>query len=319
MLCWIVACDLLVVLCLSAVLLIRYKFGHKFGGWESFETLLFRHTYLWITLSTTDVAFILLYIFALTKKIQKDIRYQVCAMLILCILLFISNSVFLAIATASRERLEKANRILGDCHTWQREYYQALLDQEQETRKYRHDMKNHFLCMESLAQHNKFQDLKDYIRRISKNISDTNLTYRTGNDIFDILLHEYSGRCKKEGIAFYVTGTVTREILIPFDDLCILFSNLITNACEAARKAEDARNRKVLVNIAQGHQYLGLSTGNYLKGREITLDTPTTKQDARNHGFGLKNIRRIAEKYGGKVTFTTKGDWLEIQVFIEIP
>lgn len=310
--------DLLLVLCLSVVFMFQRKCGPKFRGQGRLERAVFRHKNLWATFAMADLIFILLYTLTQTQRFQRSNLRLVCVMLISCAVVFVFNSMLLMLAVASRDRLEKTNKILNACHVMLQEFYQALLEQELETKKYRHDMKNHFLCMESLARHNKFQDLEEYIQRISKNISEAKIIYRTGNDIIDAILYRYSEEGRKEGITFSVAGAVTLERPIQEDDLCVLFSNLITNAYEAAFRAEGEQNKRICVAVAQGKRYLELSVENYHKGREVTLDTPTTKSDPGNHGFGLKSIGRIVARYEGNITFTREGDWLKVRVIIKM-
>ena len=45
----------------------------------------------------------------------------------------------------------------------------------------------------------------------------------------------------------------------------------------------------------------------------------TTKIDIRNHGFGVKSIRKTAEKYDGSAMWTLQDQMLELKVLIPIP
>ena len=44
----------------------------------------------------------------------------------------------------------------------------------------------------------------------------------------------------------------------------------------------------------------------------------TTRRDDRYHGFGMKSIRRIAEKYGGSMTVDVKEGWFELRILIPL-
>ena len=45
----------------------------------------------------------------------------------------------------------------------------------------------------------------------------------------------------------------------------------------------------------------------------------TRKQDAHNHGLGVRSIRATTEKYGGYASTTTEGDTFILNILIPIP
>jgi sensor histidine kinase regulating citrate/malate metabolism len=45
----------------------------------------------------------------------------------------------------------------------------------------------------------------------------------------------------------------------------------------------------------------------------------TTKKDDSYHGFGLKSIHMIAQKYGGSMTVTTENNWFILRILIPMP
>ena len=44
----------------------------------------------------------------------------------------------------------------------------------------------------------------------------------------------------------------------------------------------------------------------------------TTKGDTDYHGYGLKSIRRTAQKYGGTVTVNTRKNWFELKILLPL-
>lgn len=42
----------------------------------------------------------------------------------------------------------------------------------------------------------------------------------------------------------------------------------------------------------------------------------TTKADRQGHGFGLANIRRVAQKYRGEIEIETDGECLKLSVML---
>ena len=48
-------------------------------------------------------------------------------------------------------------------------------------------------------------------------------------------------------------------------------------------------------------------------------DLPTTKENTFLHGFGISNMKRAAEKYGGACTFTGKDGQFVVKILLPIP
>lgn len=43
------------------------------------------------------------------------------------------------------------------------------------------------------------------------------------------------------------------------------------------------------------------------------------KEDSANHGFGMKSIRFLAEKYGGTMEFSTADGLFTLQILLPVP
>lgn len=59
---------------------------------------------------------------------------------------------------------------------------------------------------------------------------------------------------------------------------------------------------------------------NYVKGK-INIKNglvATTKSDRENHGFGMKSMRFVAEKYGGVMKAEQSGEWFSLNFVIPI-
>ena len=44
----------------------------------------------------------------------------------------------------------------------------------------------------------------------------------------------------------------------------------------------------------------------------------TTKEDKKNHGYGLKSIRYTIEKYRGTMTLHTENNWFVMRILIPL-
>ena len=89
-------------------------------------------------------------------------------------------------------------------------------------------------------------------------------------------------------------------------DLYSLIGNIIDNGIEAVMKLKEKNKRVITMTVSENSGVITLSSNNYYEGRlEMRDGLPVTvKTDKASHGFGMRSIRSIAEKYGGYMNIT---------------
>ena len=124
----------------------------------------------------------------------------------------------------------------------------------------------------------------------------------TGLAAVDAIIGEWHEKASKSGIEWIWNGELKKNIKVELFDLCILFSNLLSNAVEAACKVEGGKSRFVEVKIGHFNGRIMIKVSNSCILNSIhNTELKTSKIDKENHGFGLKNIERIVEKYDGQI------------------
>ena len=103
-------------------------------------------------------------------------------------------------------------------------------------------------------------------------------------------------------------------------DLSAVFGNALDNAIEYEVQIADPAKRLIHVTVSSRRDFVLLRFENYcqdsLRFREGL--PVTTKKDKSNHGYGLKSIRFVAEKYGGIVTVKQEREWFVLQVLLPV-
>ena len=183
----------------------------------------------------------------------------------------------------------------------QKQYYNSLLQREEETRKNRHDWNNHLICLAELAQKENADNTKRYIDTLMKqNARLREKQYDVGNDILNAILCRHLSELD-DNIAVKIVGKCRNDINIDAVDLCVIVSNLVQNAVEYL-KDNNIESKELTFSIEEGNVYKRISVVNSVDKNvsERTLKT-TTKSDKRNHGIGLRNVRETIERNGGKL------------------
>lgn len=107
---------------------------------------------------------------------------------------------------------------------------------------------------------------------------------------------------------------------MPVGDICALFGNAVENAIEAVSKLERRSERFISFQARESRGMLVITIENCYAG-DLELDDglPKTTKDATDyHGYGLKSIRRVAEKYGGQVTVLAD-EMFHLTILIPLP
>ena len=199
----------------------------------------------------------------------------------------------------------------------QRQYFLQLLEKEEETRKFRHDVINDLVEMQSFCENQNYEQMKAYLESTLGSIQEiSKSSYDVGNDIVNTVLNYYLSPLK-EKYQIEVTGYIAEKLSMEQRDLCILFSNLIKNAAEAVSKMETG---KICVSMEDGRDYLRVQVENTFDGK-VDFDKngipKTSKRDKRNHGIGIHSIRQIVKKYEGTYHAEVSGGNYQVAVCIK--
>lgn len=253
-------------LLLSALFIVSLALGGMQGYW-----------YGAITNEKKDVMFLL------------DIIAAIIFMVI-CVLLFYTRQ--------TKAHLEAMNEANLSYLALQHQYYKSSLMQYEDMRSYQHDVNKHIFLIAELCRNNKFDELKDYVERLAE-CYDKVRTVHTGNFIADTVISYSLGALRSEGnFRFQLDGHFPEKFFMEDVDFCVLLSNLLDNAKEALEKVEGMRLIEMEVKRFQEKLYLTVS--NNVAGGQIDFDH-TSKEDKLHHGYGVRNIRRVVEKYNGTV------------------
>ena len=150
---------------------------------------------------------------------------------------------------------------------------------------------------------------------IERAISVYDSTVNTGNKTLDVLLTEKSLLCRDNDISFTCVADGSKLDFINEVDLFTLFGNALDNALEAVMRVDKPR-RIVGLTIKSEGGLVSVTLSNYFDGNiDLSGGLPkTTKEDAALHGYGVRSIKDIVEKYGGDMYISTKGGIFSLNI-----
>ncbi len=162
---------------------------------------------------------------------------------------------------------------------------------------------------------------KEAVREIEDAVSFYDSNIKTNNEILDTMLTEKSLYCREHGIKLTCMVDGRKLSYISSADMCSLFGNAIENAIEAVGRVKDPDKRVVSVTseVRSGMNLIRIV--NYFGGKvEFEDGLPVTDKGDKNfHGFGMKSIRAIVEKYGGNLSVSTEDDEFYLNIVLPLP
>lgn len=242
-------------------------------------------------------------------------------LLTLLIMIFINVVIFVIFDEMIRTvELEKARNAFSRQFNKQQEYYKKMIDNNTNTRSILHDMNNHFIMMQNFLALNEIDKVKKYLADLTKQVKANGTVIKTGNIIIDCLVSEKKNFASRSKCDLNCNIMIPENLDIEPVDLCIILGNALDNAIEECQRIEDDSVKKeiVLKMICKNDQ-LFISVANPMSGKAIVRDGRfvTIKPDARNHGFGLKNIESVVQKYDGILDILTENNIFKLNIALK--
>ena len=177
-------------------------------------------------------------------------------------------------------------------------HYNEFRKKNEDLRAFRHDYNFHITVMQGLASQSNPEKLKNYVNDLS-NIKEQVYYLSTNHPVSDAIVN-YFYENSSENIQFELEGKFPENIFVNDSDLCVILSNLLKNATEAVEKESSILSPKIYILLYADTDHLSIlveNTSTHFDSQSQNL--ATTKTDSLNHGFGLRNIRNIVNKYHG--------------------
>ncbi len=155
---------------------------------------------------------------------------------------------------------------------------------------------------------NKKKELSLYLDNLEKDLDSIDIAIRTGNVGLDAILSSKVSIARKNNIEVSCTAKVPSDLKIPDVHLCAIVGNLMDNAIEACEKiltsgkgGEGLQQKFIRIYIGLFKNQLYISVTNSTKERRRKKLSELVTGKTGEHGFGLRRIDKITEKYDGYV------------------
>lgn len=161
---------------------------------------------------------------------------------------------------------------------------------------------------------------QDYLTRLIHQQTQRVLAVNTHNPIVDAIFNRYYYAAKREAVEIEFSVNDLSGLALPAEDLAVVLSNLLDNAMEACACLRTEKHIQVEMTRDAVQQEVFLSLRNTslpvnIEGNRIL----STKSDPTQHGYGLKNVQSVLEKYGADSVMDYRDGWFQFTAMIPEP
>lgn len=187
-------------------------------------------------------------------------------------------------------------------------YVEEAKARYEETKSFRHDIKNHITVVRELLQNGESERAFRYIADMEDITEELSFPCATNNPVVDILVGN------KLGIAKSMKIDVCCLLRLPYPcpvrdiDFGIILSNALDNAIHACKNMDSDAGKYIRVTGRTQGDFVLLEIENSFQGKG------TIKR-----GTGLSNINQVAEKYHGAMSIRTQGTSFTLSVLLILP
>ncbi len=195
---------------------------------------------------------------------------------------------------------------------------QQLNKAHHEISKLSHDFKSHIHTITDLAKHGSTDKLCAYLDELSEDLQSTENVAYTGVESIDTVINRKIAQAKEADIIVNISASYSGRIRNI--DLCVLLSNIFDNAIDACKRVTDVKKRFINCSISEVGKMAVIKMENSYDSA-ITLekrgdDIVTTKENAGIHGYGLRIVRSLVEKYNGTIETTNNAQTFSVYILL---
>ena len=227
-----------------------------------------------------------------------------------------SITLFTGIVYLKNKTLEKEKELLIMRDSMVTQRYAELETVMEKNRQLSHDLKHHMLVLKNYANEGNCKGVYNYIEEIEDEFFETKKRVWTGNRIADMILEQKRVLAEQEGIVFTIQAVPIAEWPFNDNETCSLLGNLLDNAVEACKRLDDNIDKWISIKIESQKRLLFLLIENAVyeppvkkNGRPVSV-----KQDKMRHGYGLKSVERIVNKYEGMITYQSQDKAFQVKL-----
>ncbi len=194
----------------------------------------------------------------------------------------------------------------------------VFLASQEQAAIYRHDMRHHLtLIAGHLADGDPTKSM-EYINSVQTNIKEITPIRYCENNTVNLIFSHFAYKAAQYQIAFSVNAFIPQSISITETDLCALLSNGLENAVNACLQMTAEQTKTIYINCRLHKEKLLILIENSFTGK-VAEEQGLPKSDQPGHGFGVKSMVMIINKYKGYYSYTAEKGIFTSRIILPLP
>lgn len=291
-----------ILLCLFLLLT-----GHLF---KNHLTRIREYTTFYLGIHSVLILIYLSYLITIFKKGSLPLESSIEIVLITVLVMLIYQMVNKVLCIEKENYLVKLN---NEELKFNKKNYENIMTHMNEIRKIKHDMNHMLLSLLDDCKKKDYESLHNHINNQLHRINETQ-TVNTGNASLNLILASQVSKIKDKNIEF-IASQFDDDIPMDKVDFYVLLGNLLDNAIE---NCTSKSIKKIILDIYKEDNGLIIDIKNTSINNPL-IDNPnfnTTKEDY-GHGFGMRSIMNIVNKYHGEITYDYSYRYFSVQIKIK--
>ena len=221
-------------------------------------------------------------------------------------LLYTSITIILYTTKLQEQQDAKHNLEIANHHyAMQKEYYEQLHSQQEQTRALWHDIKKYLRAVETESSSNdSLHELQEMVDTIAPVVD-------VGNRVVNIILSEYIQLANEATTKLILDVQIPSELPMTAADLYILLGNTLDNALDACSSVPQSE-RMIDFQLRLHNQMLFYRISNPYSQEHIH------RKRNQFHGYGLKNVQECVRRNNGNLEISYNDNHFTLTALINL-
>ena len=172
-----------------------------------------------------------------------------------------------------------------------------------------HDIKHQLDNFHGRLTERELEGLREAIQIYDSNI-------KTGNEILDTILFLKRLYCEKNGLRLKFMADGKLLGFVEGNDLYALITNALDNAAESVVKLADEDKRIIDFHVWRENASAVIEVANFFHPE--TYEGATAKEDKVHHGYGIRSMKYITQKYGGTLSISRENNIFTLTITLPV-
>ncbi|MEG0093392.1 MAG: GHKL domain-containing protein [Erysipelotrichaceae bacterium] len=247
---------------------------------------------LWYFITFPVISVIIIYIIVNSNLLEMDPM--------LCILISFGIILFnIIICVGFVDIIKSKNLQIENEKLKSQKLHNLLLEEKiDNTKQFIHDFKKHINILNGFVNCQDYDKLKEYLEELTTEFKNDEAFVITGNRLIDLSLNANKKILMEHSIDVKYDVKIKNSYPVSDLDFNIVFSNILDNAIESCI---NTKGHFIKIKLDKKNDLIILKIINPCF--HVNENYETMKKNDEYHGYGIKNIKKIVQKYNGVATF----------------